>query len=309
MNERTLEIAFLSRGERCAGWLHLPTPDAAGSERRYPCVVLLHSTAGVRQMHCYAERGRAFALAGIATLQFDARGFGASEGMPRQLLDVRRQEEDLEAAIAFAREHPQLDSERLALWGGSASCAQALELARKRSDIRALVCLTPFIPGRETQRSAHTPIARLALAALSDRLRMTLGLAPRGVKVGGESGEAAILVREDAAARERAMLPAEAKVTSDLQRAELGEGITWENRVVLYPRLRTPHPLRLARHIDVPMLVIAGLHDVLCPAGPAAELASRASLGEIETFPCGHFELYDGTSIAAEAAFLARYLT
>ena len=298
------EIAFESGGERCAAWLHLPE-----GEGQHPGVVLLHSTAGLRQLRCYAERGRAFAGAGVAALQFDCRGFGASGGQPRQLFDVRRQAEDLRAALTLARQRPELDPRRLALWGGSASCAQVLEVAGEDDGVRAVICLTPFVPGRATQRSAGTPLARLAAVAIADRLRMALSRKPRGVRVGGEPGEAAILVREDAAARERAMLPPAARIDPSGERAELEDGIVWENRVVLRPRLRTPHPLRLVPAVSAPLLVLAGEQDVLCPLGPAAELAHRAPAGELVAFPGGHFDLYDGASIAAETAFLDRHLT
>ncbi len=301
---RALELSFQSGGQRCAGRLHLPD-----REGPHPTVVLLHSTAGLRQMRCYAERGRAFAAAGVAALQFDCRGFGASEGQPRQLLDVRRQAEDLEAALGVAKEHPQFDAQRLALWGGSASCALVLDAAVRDRTIVAVVCLTPFVPGRATQRSARTPLARLAAAAFADRARIAFGREPRGIAIGGEPGETAILVREDAAARERAMLPADARIDSGGQRAELDGGIVWENRVVLRPRLRTPHPLRLAAKLSAPLLVVAGERDVLCPPGPAAELARRAPAGELKAFDRGHFDLYDGAGIAAEAEFLREALS
>ncbi|HEX5929725.1 MAG TPA: alpha/beta fold hydrolase [Solirubrobacterales bacterium] len=304
MPEPIAEVEFPVRGERCAGWLHLP--EGAGP---HPGLVMLHSTAGVRQMRCYAERGRAFAEAGVAVLQFDCRGFGASEGEPRQLFDVRRQAEDLEGALACARAREELDAERLALWGASASCALVLDAAVRDPEIAAVVCLTPFVPGRATQRSAGTPILRLAAAATADRGRMLLGLKPRGVAVGGEPGETAILVREQAAAGERALLPADARLDPSGRRAELPGGAVWENRVVLRPRLRTPHPLRLAPRVAAPLLVVAGERDLLCPPGPAAELAARAPRAELETLPCGHFELYEGAGIRAEADFLKGNLT
>jgi uncharacterized protein len=267
----------------------------------------LHSTAGVCQMSCYSDRGRAFAENGIATLQFDCRGFGASEGKPRQLYDVRMLAEDLAAAIGCARDREDLDTSRLGLWGGSGSCAQVLDAARRREDIGAVVCLTPFVPGRETQRSAGTPLLRLAAAAAGDRMRMLLGREARGVAVGGSPGEAAILVREDAAAGERGLLPG-TRVDPSGDRAELAGGAVWENRVVLRPRVRTPNPLRIAAGVGCPVLVVAGSEDLLCPPGPAAELARRAVAGELETFECGHFDLYAGRSIALEADFLARHI-
>jgi pimeloyl-ACP methyl ester carboxylesterase len=269
---------------------------------------MLHSTAGIRQLRCYSARGRAFAEAGVATLQFDCRGFGASEGEPRQLLDVRRLAEDLEAAIGLAVDRDELDAGRLGLWGGSASCAQVLDAARRREDVRAVVCLTPFVPGRETQRSAGTPLLRLAAAAAADRVRSALRQEPHGVAVAGAAGETAILVRDDAAAGERGMLPPEARLDRSGERAELGRGTVWENRVVLRPRLRTPHPLRVAAGVTCPVLVISGSKDSLCPPGPAAELANRAPAAELEAFECGHFDLYCGRSIPAEAEFLRRHL-
>jgi uncharacterized protein len=303
MPER-VEVGFEAGGERIAAWLHLP--ERGGP---HPCLVMLHSTAGVRQLRCYADRGDAFAAAGVATLQFDCRGFGASEGKPRQLFDVRRQAEDLAAALAWARARRELDAGRLALWGASASCAQVLDAAAHDEAIRAVVCLTPFVPGRATQRSAGTPVPRLAAAAFRDRVRTVLGREPRGVRVGGEPGEAAILVREDAAARERAMLPPEARIDPSGQRAELPGGVVWENRVVLRPRVRTPHLLRLAPRVNAPLLVVAGERDILCPSEPAAELARRAPKARLETFPSGHFDLYDGLSVPAETQFLQRFLS
>ena len=289
MAERIVEVGFESGGEHCAGRLHLPP-----GEGPHPLVTMLHSTAGLRQMRCYSGRGRAFAEAGLATLQFECRGFGDSEGEPRLLLDVRRQAEDLEAALAFAAGRAELDRERLALWGASASCALVLDAATRRNEVGAVVCLAPFVPGRETQRSARTPLARLALAAFADRLRIALRREPRGVAIGGEPGETAILVREDAAARERALVP---------------DGVPWENRVVLRPRLRTPHPLRVAPRVDAPLLIAAGEKDLLCPPGPAAELAERAPRGELALSPCGHFDLYEGASVEAEVSFLSARLS
>lgn len=251
MADRVAEVEFEVGGERCAGWLHLP--ESAGP---HPCVVMLHSTAGLRQMRCYAGRGEDFASAGIATLQFDCRGFGASEGEPRQLFDVRRQAEDLAAALAFARRRKEVDPERLALWGASASCAQVLAAASEDTDIRAVVCLTPFVPSRATQRSAGTPIVRLATAALADRLRMAIGRDPKGVAVGGEPGTAAILVREDAAAREAAMLPPEAQMDASGDRAELPGG-------VISHRAGIPcsHPSLRGRDVSITPLAGRAIHS------------------------------------------------
>ncbi len=44
-----------------------------------------------------------FTAAGLDVLAFDYRGFGASDGQPRQSLSVRRQIEDYHAAVEAAK--------------------------------------------------------------------------------------------------------------------------------------------------------------------------------------------------------------
>src|SRR5438270_10283107 len=95
------DVVFDSWGLRCAAWLYRPRDGAEGTgpptegamrvptqERGgLPCVVMAHGWSGVREqrLDAYAER---FARAGFTALLFDYRHFGASEGEPRQLLDI-----------------------------------------------------------------------------------------------------------------------------------------------------------------------------------------------------------------------------
>jgi fermentation-respiration switch protein FrsA (DUF1100 family) len=86
-------LSFQSDGTRCAATLYRPTDTAAS----VPCVVMGHGFTGTQdQLAPYAER---FAAAGLAVLTFDYRHFGASDGQPRQIVDVRKQLEDWQAAI------------------------------------------------------------------------------------------------------------------------------------------------------------------------------------------------------------------
>jgi fermentation-respiration switch protein FrsA (DUF1100 family) len=76
---------------------------------------MAHGFSAVRdqRLDAYAER---FADAGLACVVFDYRHFGASEGEPRQLLDISRQLEDWRAAVAFARGLDGIDPERIGLY-------------------------------------------------------------------------------------------------------------------------------------------------------------------------------------------------
>ena len=49
-------------------------------------------------------------------LAFDYRGFGASEGFPRQMVSIVEQVRDYQAAIAAAKKLPGVDPNRIVLW-------------------------------------------------------------------------------------------------------------------------------------------------------------------------------------------------
>ena len=115
------ELRFSCGDTTCAADLYLP----ANATERPPCVVMGHGFTGTRDLGLasYATR---FAAAGVAALVFDYRHFGTSGGEPRQLLSVPEQLEDWRAAIAFARTCPELDPERIAIWGTSLGEHEAL---------------------------------------------------------------------------------------------------------------------------------------------------------------------------------------
>ena len=60
----------------------------------HPAVVLVHGLGATHQM-MLRQYEQAFAGAGIATLAFDYRNTGASEGEPRQRIAMRRQHADV----------------------------------------------------------------------------------------------------------------------------------------------------------------------------------------------------------------------
>ncbi len=89
---------------------------------------MAHGLAAVKEMRldAYAER---FAAAGLNVLVFDYRHFGASDGDPRQLLDIKKQHQDWVNAVAHARSRPEVDAERVALWGSSLSGGHVMAVA------------------------------------------------------------------------------------------------------------------------------------------------------------------------------------
>ena len=101
-------VTFRSMGVPCSGW-HFPGVggDFDGPDGR-PVVVMGHGFGGTKDagLQPFAER---ISAAGIDVLAFDYRGFGDSEGEPRQSISVKRQIQDYHAAIDAATSLPGVD--------------------------------------------------------------------------------------------------------------------------------------------------------------------------------------------------------
>jgi hypothetical protein len=79
---------------------------------------MAHGYAGVKE-HEIEPFARAFAEAGFVVLLHDHRGFGASEGLPRQDADPWRQIADWRRAISYPESLDVVDPQRIGLWGTS----------------------------------------------------------------------------------------------------------------------------------------------------------------------------------------------
>lgn len=145
------EVSFQSRGETCAGWLFLPDDLAPG--QRVPGIVMANSLGFVKEMLVprYAER---FAAAGFAALLFDYRFLGESGGEPRGQIFPQEQQEDIRNGLSFMQDQPEVDPERLALWGVSYGGAHVLPVAAYDRRVKAVVSTVPYISAYDTLRMA-----------------------------------------------------------------------------------------------------------------------------------------------------------
>ena len=103
-----------------------------------PAVAMAHGLGAVKEM--YLEPfARRFAEAGIAALVFDYRSFGASGGEPRQRLFPRDQIEDYRSALTWLSLQPEIDADRLGVWGSSFSGGHVLHVAAYDPRVKAVV--------------------------------------------------------------------------------------------------------------------------------------------------------------------------
>jgi uncharacterized protein len=141
MDQRT--VNFFSEGTRMEGDLFLPS-DLKPGERR-PAVVLCHGFTGVRSM-ILGDYAKVFAAAGFAALTFDYRGYGGSEGPRRRLIPLE-QIDDIRNAISFVETLPEVDPERIGLWGTSYGGANAPYAAAVDTRVKAVVGQVGFGDG------------------------------------------------------------------------------------------------------------------------------------------------------------------
>ena len=71
------DVEFISKGSLCRGWLYIPEKVTKGGIA--PGIVMAHGFAGVKEMGL-AGFAEYFKAAGFATLVFDYRFWGDSEG-------------------------------------------------------------------------------------------------------------------------------------------------------------------------------------------------------------------------------------
>jgi len=245
---------------------------------------MAHGLSGTRNasLEPYAER---FAAAGFNVVLFDYRYLGDSDGEPRQLISIPRQLEDWKSAIAFARDLPGVDAERIGLWGSSLSGGHVVVTAARDKRVAAISAQCPMLDGHASARKVRkqvglADIARLAAASVYDGVRAALGLSPYYVPLVAPPGALAAMPTADAYAGMKAIVPA-----------------GWRNQVAARLFLRLPfyRPIRLAREVKCPALLITCEHDTVVSTKSAAKAVEQLA-GETSfvSLPIGHFAIYLG---------------
>lgn len=281
-------ITFTSDDRACAGWFYAPDQPATAT------VVMAHGLAGVKEMRldAYAER---FASAGYNVLVFDYRHFGASDGTPRQLLDLGKQRRDWVSAVAYVRGRPDVDGATIALWGTSLSGGHVLAVANEVGSA-AVISQVPHTDGPvSTLAVGPAQILRLSWHALRDVAGSLTGRPPHYVPATGAPGDAAMMTAGDAAERYLGLVPVDHRFDQRVAARSILD-------IALYS------PGRHLKRLKVPVLVQVGARDRITPAGATLRHASRSSTAVVRTYEVGHFEPYTGdlfeTFVAEQIAFL-----
>ncbi|MDP3153428.1 MAG: alpha/beta fold hydrolase [Archangium sp.] len=135
-------VSFFSQGARVAGVLRLPEGVA-----KAPVVVMCAGMTLTKEVWLPANAAW-LCSRGYATLSFDYRGFGESEGARNRLVPSM-QVEDVRAALTFLETVSEVDSARMGLFGVSLGASVAVATAGVDSRVKATVAVAgPMDLGR-----------------------------------------------------------------------------------------------------------------------------------------------------------------
>jgi cephalosporin-C deacetylase-like acetyl esterase len=264
-------------GVKLRGWLL--SPEGAGP---HPAITMAHGYAGVKEQGI-EPFARAFADAGFVVLLHDHRSFGASDGEPRQDVDPWRQIADWRRAISFLESRPEVDAQRIGLWGTSYAGGHAIVLGATDRRLRCIVAQVPTISGYEQglRRIPPEALAALEETFAEDERAQARGSAPHYQAVVSADPAVSAAYRAPEAIDFYLRWPA--------------DGI-WENAVTVRStraaRMYEPG-VWIGRVSPTPMLMVVALNDTIAVADLALAAYERAlEPKRLELIPGGHFDAY-----------------
>lgn len=279
--------AFSTRGVRfgpddaCRGRLY--TPDRP----KDPPVVVLAPGAGLAWKPSLEPTAERLAERGYAVLAFDHRGFGtSSEG---KLVSPGRQRADFDAALETARDAPEVDGSRLALWGMDLSAGNALAVAADSFDVDAVIARFPTVVGvtllpswvRPRLRGLRDGLVDYPLSGLGRLRGVDTGERGRRVPLFGDTDEVAAIASsgaargaEDLLGRDPGTTPARSLVK--LQHHDVSE---------------------MLEDVLCPALLVAGDRDDVAPPDSVAALSESVSDASLVRVPADHYGPLSGEEL------------
>jgi dipeptidyl aminopeptidase/acylaminoacyl peptidase len=162
-HEERESIVLENEGQKIFGIFHRPS-----SQGPYPTVLMCHGLAGHKtgKFRIYVKLAEQLSLHGIASLRFDFRGSGDSEG---HFSDATLSSEVSDALIAlkYLRSRPDVDSSKIGIFGRSVGGTVALMTAKKSAPIKTIAIWAPLYDGEQWQEEWKL----LHRAEISEELR------------------------------------------------------------------------------------------------------------------------------------------
>jgi len=145
------DVTFYSAGLKLVGTLYAPDHLQPGDKR--PTVLFCHGLRANRKVIA-PDFARAFVKEGYVAFVFDYRGFGESEGQRNRLISKER-DEDIINATTFLGLQPEVDANRIALFGISYGGANVISTGAADPRTKAIVSIVGFGDGDRWARNSR----------------------------------------------------------------------------------------------------------------------------------------------------------
>ena len=146
-------VTFYSEGLRLVGDVYYPDDLSPGEKRAG--IVLCHGYTGVKDLYL-PDNARLLTEAGYVAMTFDYKGWGESEG-PRSRLAPHSRVSDVQAALTFLGTLPEVDAERLGIYGTSYGGATVVWVGAIDPRVRCVVSVVGIGDGARWMRSVRRP--------------------------------------------------------------------------------------------------------------------------------------------------------
>jgi fermentation-respiration switch protein FrsA (DUF1100 family) len=265
------DVEFVSEGVTLRGWLYLPEgPGTHGA------VVLTGGFAAVKESFLHHNYPQAFADAGLVAIAYDHPNCGSSDGLPRQELDPLKQQRGYRDAITFLAARPDVDADRIGIWGTSYSGGHVLGVAADDRRVRCVVSQAMTISGRANTIRRNSPkgLAELHVRWAEDRLARLRGEAPRVVQAFADDSDSV---------RFNQSLPPECRAN-------------WRNEITVrsWELYNEYEPAAFIERISpTPLLMIVPTDDTMTPSEDALAAYNRAlEPKKLVIVPGDHYVVY-----------------
>ncbi len=289
----SVRVSFNSQGNQLVGQLYFrPTKNPTN----LPAAVIVTGSWTTVKEQMPARYAPILAEAGYATLIFDFRGFGESEGLPRDVESPKLKSEDIRAAVAFLQANGGIDSRRIGVLAICASAGYTALAAQEDPGIKSIAMVAPWLHNKEIVRQIYG-------GEMGVSQRMEQGKMAR--QIFGESGIVSYVKVASATDPSAAMFGYGDPMDYYLS-PRRGAIPQWQPRfaVMSWTEWLEFDPIALADHVGVPTRIITGARTTT-PEGARAFAARMKGPHDVVEVDGLQSDFYDQPRTVSSAAAAA----
>jgi len=160
------------------GWFY----ESSDKSMPAPTLVMCHGFTAVKEMDLDAFAEYFTSKLPIAVLVYDHRGFGASDhapGHPRNEIIISEQHSDLRDAITYAQSRPDVDENKIGIWGSSYAGGHVLWVGATDRRVKVVMSQVPCVDGWESYHRLVPGDAQATLNELFQKGQQTAQIGPQ----------------------------------------------------------------------------------------------------------------------------------